>query len=655
MTSQINPNDIDGNYPVAGQPNNTQGMRDNFTNTATNFQYAANEITELQTKGLFKSALTGTTLDNNMNNNLILAALVQDFSATAVAITATSGSVTVDYAAGHYQTVAPLGNISLNFTNWPASRSYGYVKLQVVVTDTSYTLELPAAVSLGTTGVQGYAANVITFATTGTYEFAFGTKDGGVTITVFDLNRPLSYYTNPVTINSNAASTNATSGALVVAGGVGISGNLYVTGNVVGTFVAQTQTFAGNVTAGNLITSGVVSAGGNVIGGNIRTAGQMSAAGNVTGSYFIGDGSQLTNIIAVAGASIVNGNSNVRVNANSNVTIGVRGTSNVAVWANTGGYITGLVSATGNITGGNINTAGVVSATGNINGGNINTAFISVTGNTNSGNVTSIGTITSGSDIIVGGSAGVNGALAIGGLIYANGNIGTSGSVNAVGNIAGSYFIGNGTFLTGLATSTKLVSGTTELAIEIPSGNIQATVGGTANVVVFTTGGLGVNGFVLATGNVTGNNITASGNVNVSGAISATGNLAVASIVAAGNIASGSIAVTGNVSLTANVIAGNLTTGSQVVALGNVTGGNIKTDGTVVALSATALPAGGTTGAGYLLSSVANFGVFFGSGAPTLSAAKGSLYLRSDGSTTTDRMYVNTNGSTTWTAVITAA
>ena len=43
------------------------------------------------------------------------------------------------------------------------------------------------------------------------------------------------------------------------------------------------------------------------------------------------------------------------------------------------------------------------------------------------------------------------------------------------------------------------------------------------------------------------------------------------------------------------------------------------------------------------------------SGAPTLSAAKGSLYLRSDGSTTNDRMYVNTNGATTWTAVTTAA
>lgn len=70
---------------------------------------------------------------------------------------------------------------------------------------------------------------------------------------------------------------------------------------------------------------------------------------------------------------------------------------------------------------------------------------------------------------------------------------------------------------------------------------------------------------------------------------------------------------------------------------------------------AVAIPAGGTTGLGYTMGSTANFGVFFGSGVPTLSAAKGSLYLRSDGSSTSTRMYVNTDGGTTWTAVTTAA
>lgn len=50
-----------------------------------------------------------------------------------------------------------------------------------------------------------------------------------------------------------------------------------------------------------------------------------------------------------------------------------------------------------------------------------------------------------------------------------------------------------------------------------------------------------------------------------------------------------------------------------------------------------------------------NFGIYFGSGAPTVSAAKGSLYLRSEGSSTSTRAYINTDGGTTWTAITTAA
>ena len=71
MASQINPNNIDGTYPIAGQDNDSQGFRDNFTNTKTNFEYASGEITDLQNKAVLKAALSGTTLNNNMNNNIM--------------------------------------------------------------------------------------------------------------------------------------------------------------------------------------------------------------------------------------------------------------------------------------------------------------------------------------------------------------------------------------------------------------------------------------------------------------------------------------------------------------------------------------------------------------------------------------------------------
>lgn len=48
-------------------------------------------------------------------------------------------------------------------------------------------------------------------------------------------------------------------------------------------------------------------------------------------------------------------------------------------------------------------------------------------------------------------------------------------------------------------------------------------------------------------------------------------------------------------------------------------------------------------------------GVYVGAGAPSLTAAQGSLYLNTTGSSTSTRAYINTTGSTTWTAITTAA
>ena len=47
--------------------------------------------------------------------------------------------------------------------------------------------------------------------------------------------------------------------------------------------------------------------------------------------------------------------------------------------------------------------------------------------------------------------------------------------------------------------------------------------------------------------------------------------------------------------------------------------------------------------------------IFAGSGAPSFSAPIGSLYSRTDGSSTSTRLYVNTDGGATWTNVVTAA
>lgn len=83
----------------------------------------------------------------------------------------------------------------------------------------------------------------------------------------------------------------------------------------------------------------------------------------------------------------------------------------------------------------------------------------------------------------------------------------------------------------------------------------------------------------------------------------------------------------------------------------NPNAGQVQTGGSFLANSTVAMPAGGTAGVGIMVSTTANFGIFFGSGAPTLSAGKGSIYLRSDGTTNVTRAYINTDAATTWTAI----
>ena len=189
MTSAINPQNIDGAYPVAGQDNDSQGFRDNFTNIKTNFQFAANEITDLQNKAVLKSALTGTTLNNNMGGSILSDAQLQDMSETKVALGTTSGTITLNYAAAPYYTVTTSGSVTAAFTNFPAAGTTGRMRLQITVASTAHKLILPAAVSVGTSNTQGYASSEIEFVATGTYEYEFETSDGGTTISIFDLNR----------------------------------------------------------------------------------------------------------------------------------------------------------------------------------------------------------------------------------------------------------------------------------------------------------------------------------------------------------------------------------------------------------------------------------------------------------------------------------
>ena len=156
---------------------------------------------------------------------------------------------------------------------------------------------------------------------------------------------------------------------------------------------------------------------------------------------------------------ISNGTSNVNIaTANGNITMGVNGTGNVAVISNTGAYVSGVVSASGNITGnyfiGNgSQLTGVSASSVNAN---------ALIGNTLSSNVlysslTQVGTL---SNVSISGNV-TGGNVLTGGVVSATGNVTAGGIVTSgpSGNISGANVVSATTFTaTGNITGGNILS-----------------------------------------------------------------------------------------------------------------------------------------------------------------------------------------------------
>jgi hypothetical protein len=201
MASNINPNNIDGAYPVAGQDNDSQGFRDNFTNTRTNFASAAAEITDLQNKAILSAPLIGTVSPpspwlNNLNGSVLSNGILRQTRDTVVGPTTISAAATatIDFSAGSYQKIVPQGNCTLNFTNIPAPGQLARIRLQITIAApfniATNVVTLPATVTLGTSNIQGLVGTNLTFNQTGVfeYEFEFSAGPSGAA-TIIDLNR----------------------------------------------------------------------------------------------------------------------------------------------------------------------------------------------------------------------------------------------------------------------------------------------------------------------------------------------------------------------------------------------------------------------------------------------------------------------------------
>lgn len=176
--SSINPNNIDGQYPVAGQDNNSQGFRDNFTNIKNNFTFAKGEIEDLQNKVLVTSALEGLPLNNELNNNPLKGAQLIRATESIKEIGVSGSALTINWAEGHFQSfelTAP--NCNITFSGFPTSAVHTKLRLLVNVTgaptNNRITFVGPSGPYVGLENVTGgnATAGTITFPRNGLYTF----------------------------------------------------------------------------------------------------------------------------------------------------------------------------------------------------------------------------------------------------------------------------------------------------------------------------------------------------------------------------------------------------------------------------------------------------------------------------------------------------
>jgi hypothetical protein len=325
--------------------------------------------------------------------------------------------------------------------------------------------------------------------------------------------------------------------------GGNISGANLVSANFfTGTLVNGTSNVRIATTNGNVTIAAVGNTTMTITGTGANITGTANITGNVSAPFFIGNGAFLTGV-DTSPSNISNGNSNVQVNANGNVITSVAGNANILVVTGTGANIAGTANVTGNIIGANL--------MGPLANGNSNVRIAAVNGNIN---LTAVGNTTM---VVTGAGANI------------------AGYANVTGNVSAAYFIGNGAFLTGVDTSPSNISNGTSNVQILQNGNVTTSVNGNANIIVVTGLGSNISGYLNATGNVSGGNVTAAGQL-LSTQSTGTAPLVVLSTTQVANLNS--------------ALAGTVTTAAQpnITSVGNLTGLTVSNATGVVNLSNTA-------------------------------------------------------------------
>ena len=348
---------------------------------------------------------------------------------------------------------------------------------------------------------------------------------------------------------------------VVTSTGANIAGTLSATGNITGNFFIGNGSQLTGITTATSLANGnsniaIPAANGNInfsIGGSASEVVFTSTGANVNGYLNVTGNANVDNIGAARGIFtttvntplIQSGTSNITLTSGGNVSTFIAGnaTAQLVVTA-TGANIPGTANIVGLVTGGNFTTTGANgtvtannltltgAASGNVNvaatlsnlglrtvaatytdtavtGTQANAAIHyiavpTVTGGSNAKTYTNMATFHIAGPVTASTNATIttnyslfvaSGNSFFGGNLSMTGNItagaGTGGTISGANLVSANFFTGT------------LVNGTSNVSIPVANGNVNISVGGSANEVVVTSTGANVNGYLNITGDTT--------------------------------------------------------------------------------------------------------------------------------------------------------
>jgi hypothetical protein len=139
MTSAINYSAINTAYPVAGQDNNSQGFRDNFTAISAGLSTAKTEISALQQNSVLVQDLATSSIPvvNNMLGSTLSNGLISQLNPVFYNLgNVTSAGSLININNGPVQQVRLTGSATLTFSNWGPAGSFSSIKL-IIFSDQS--------------------------------------------------------------------------------------------------------------------------------------------------------------------------------------------------------------------------------------------------------------------------------------------------------------------------------------------------------------------------------------------------------------------------------------------------------------------------------------------------------------------------------------